>query len=341
MFFAACAERFVEAAQDAFRCLFRMKAPFEAGARQIVKLADAFQAEPPQEERGFGRKAQGFDGERRERFGQRAGGGDARGGLREAGQGVRGPQRFGETEPHAETRLGKAAFEVGQEAGFAAEEMGNAGDVEPEPGRAVHVERGTVAGRPAGESFQEVGIRARSGGSREKRRADGAGIGQPHAGRQPRLPSGRIDGGEGQPVCVAADKRERLLSRWRCMAGAHALPRQPLDRELRKPHGEQSARLCLRFGALAHDRPAHGSERPRVAGFLLALPRSALLEGLLLALPASGLLEGFLFALSRAALLEGLRRPGCVRGKGASRRCRGRLYRKGHGRFLPWRCASG
>jgi hypothetical protein len=63
----AAPERLIETKQDGLGRLLGVEPPFEARAWQIIELANALQAEPPQETRDLGDKAQGLDGKGRKR----------------------------------------------------------------------------------------------------------------------------------------------------------------------------------------------------------------------------------------------------------------------------------
>ena len=63
----AAPKRLVETKEDGLGRLLGVEPPFETCARQIVELADALQAEPPQETGDLGVKAQSLDGKGRER----------------------------------------------------------------------------------------------------------------------------------------------------------------------------------------------------------------------------------------------------------------------------------
>jgi hypothetical protein len=126
--------------------------------------------------------------------------------------------------------------------------MRYAGDVEPQPIVAIHVEGRAIAGRPAGKRAQSVGILAGCGRLREEMRADGAGIGKAQARQETVAGAPRIDRGEDEPARVAADQGERPVlgnryvrfGRLRGARGAvrRSLPLQPLDRKMRQPHGD-------------------------------------------------------------------------------------------------------
>ncbi len=180
-------QRLIETAQDAFRGRFRMEAPLKARARQRIKLADAFETEPPQQMHGVRLQTQRLDGKGGKRaverfIGHSAFGCDGGCLFREAGQRVRGAQRLGGSKPRSQAKAREPRCEIGKERVFAAEEMRDTGNVEPQLVIAVHVEGRAVARGPAGERQQHLGIVVRCGGGGEKLRADGAGIGKPEAG---------------------------------------------------------------------------------------------------------------------------------------------------------------
>ena len=59
-------KRLIEAMKHGFGRFARVEPALERGARQIVKLADALQAEPLEQPRDVAVKAQGLDGKRRQ-----------------------------------------------------------------------------------------------------------------------------------------------------------------------------------------------------------------------------------------------------------------------------------
>src|SRR5680860_1025519 len=63
----AAPKRLIEAIKDRLCRVLGMEPPLEARPRQSVELADALEPEPLQQGHDLGRKAQGFDGEGRER----------------------------------------------------------------------------------------------------------------------------------------------------------------------------------------------------------------------------------------------------------------------------------
>ena len=101
-----------------------------AAPRQPVELADAAQAEALQQQHGFRREAQGFDGERRKPRLGFSGRGDRRRG-REAGERMRGAKGVGEAGARGQAEACQPGDEVFQELLFAAVEMGDTGDVDP------------------------------------------------------------------------------------------------------------------------------------------------------------------------------------------------------------------
>ena len=64
----ATPKRLIEAMEHGLCRFARMEPPLERGARQIVELADALQAEPLEKPRDVAVKAQGLYGKRRERL---------------------------------------------------------------------------------------------------------------------------------------------------------------------------------------------------------------------------------------------------------------------------------
>ncbi len=74
---------------------------------------------------------------------------------------MRATQGLGQSKPRGEAGAGEPCSHVGKQRLLAAEEMGHAGDVEPEPVIAVGIQRRAVAARgPAGEIEQSVLILA-------------------------------------------------------------------------------------------------------------------------------------------------------------------------------------
>lgn len=128
---------------------------------------------------------------------------------------MRSAQGLGKTKPCGEAGARKPCRHVGKQRRLAAEEMGYAGDVEPEPVIAVRIQgRAVAGGRPAGERKKRVFILLGRGGEGEKMRANGAGIGETKTGGKTFADASRIDGGEHKSAILAADKGERPVIRY-------------------------------------------------------------------------------------------------------------------------------
>jgi hypothetical protein len=70
---------------------------------------------------------------------------------------MRAPQGLGESKPRCEPCAAEPPHQIGKKRAFAAEEMGHAADIEPEPIGAINIQRGAIAaGRPAGEIAKGV-----------------------------------------------------------------------------------------------------------------------------------------------------------------------------------------
>ena len=89
------AQSLIETHQHRLDALGGAKTALQGGPRQPVELADAAQAEALQQQHGFRRQAQGFDGQRRKPRLGFSGRGDRRRG-REAGERMRGAKGVGE-----------------------------------------------------------------------------------------------------------------------------------------------------------------------------------------------------------------------------------------------------
>src|SRR5262245_30996140 len=179
-------ERLIEAKQNGLGRLLGVEPPFEARARQIVELADALQAEPPQEMGDLGRKTQSLDREKRKRRDDLSIGNDSGRPMRETGKRMRAAQGLGKGKPRGETCAAKPPLQIGKKCAFTAEEMGHAAHVEPEPVGAIEIERGAVAARrPSGEIAKRRFVLLGRCGQGEKTRTDGAGIGKAKTGGKP------------------------------------------------------------------------------------------------------------------------------------------------------------
>ena len=149
---------------------------------------------------------------------------------------------------------GKAAgpqpgLQVGEQGPLAAEEVGAAGDVEPQAGRPAELEAvgrgpGTVALAPDGEAGQGRGVALGVVGRRLEIGRQGVGAGQRHAGRQARQGRGLVDGGQHPARAVPRDKGQRPSGGQRPLrtgswvsrpAGAPPLPVPPVGREPGQP----------------------------------------------------------------------------------------------------------
>jgi len=187
-----------------------MEPPLEARPRQSVELADALEPQPLQQSHDLRRKAQGFDGEGRERGLNLSVGNDEGRFVRVAGKRMRPAQGLGQGKPRGETCAHKPPRHVGKKRSLAAEEMGDAGDFEPEPVIAVGIEGGGIAARgPAGEVEKGIFILLGRGRKGEKTRTDGAGIGEAEAGEETFADACRIDRRESEPAFRVAYKGQR------------------------------------------------------------------------------------------------------------------------------------
>jgi hypothetical protein len=179
--------------------------PLQARPRQSIELADALEPKASQEARNLGLKAQGLDGEGCKRGLDLSVRDDERR-ARVAGKRVRGATRLGQSKPRGEASACESSRHVGKERPLAAEEMGHAGDLEPQPVIAVGIERGAIAARrPAGEVEKGFSILLRRGGKGEEMRTDGAGIGEAEAGEKTFAETCRIDRGEQESTLLVAD----------------------------------------------------------------------------------------------------------------------------------------
>ena len=182
-----------------------MEPPLQARARQNVELADALEPEPLQQGHNLGCKAQGLDGEGRKRGLDLSVRDDERR-ARVAGKRVRPAQGLGQGKPRGEASACEPPPHVGKKRPLAAEEMRDAGDLEPQPVIAVGIERGAIAaGRPAGEVEKGVFILLGRGRQGEKMGTDGAGIGEAEAGEETFTDACRIDRSEQESAVLVAD----------------------------------------------------------------------------------------------------------------------------------------
>jgi hypothetical protein len=210
----AVPKRLIEAKQHGLRRILGMEPPLEARARQIVVLADALQAQPPQEKRDLRFKTQGLDGKGMKRIPDLSvSHDDGRAGAI-AGKRVGPSTCLGQSKPCAKPRARKPRSHVGKERRLPAEEMRNARNIEPEPVIGISIECRAIAGRgPAREG--EKGVLVLLGGGRrsQKMRADGPGIGKTEPLSKTFAEACLIDGGEKEPALLAAHKGERPVIR--------------------------------------------------------------------------------------------------------------------------------
>jgi len=228
----APAKRLVEAFEDRVGCIARMKPSLEGRARQIVELTDALETEPPQQACHVLGKPQAFDGKWRQGLSDVSMWDHDLRTLREAGKRIRSAQGLGQSKPDGEAEVRESPRHSGEEFAFAAEEMGNAGDVEPESVKAVDIDGRAVAARPLGEHHQAPGILVKLCWRGEEQRADGTRIGEAKTGIEALARGGGVDRREDKPALLAADEREGPVIR---TEPASPLPLQPLDRPMRQP----------------------------------------------------------------------------------------------------------
>jgi hypothetical protein len=202
----AAPERLIETKQDGLGRLLGMEPPFEARAWQIVELANALQAEPPQETGDLGRKAQGLDRKGRKREIDLSIGNDDGGSVRVAGECMCPAQGLGKSKPRREPCAGEPPHEIGKKRAFASEEMRHAADIEPEPVGAVGIQRGAIAaGRPAGEFAKGRFILLWRGWKREKAGTGGAGIGKAKTGGEALARARFVERGDEESPLFATD----------------------------------------------------------------------------------------------------------------------------------------
>ncbi len=231
----AHAQGLVKTRQHRLDALGGAKAALQGGTRQAVELADAPQAEAFQQQHGSRRQAQGFDGQRRQPCLGFSSQGDRRRG-REAGERVRGAKRIGEAGARGQAEARQPGDEVVHELGFAAVEMGDAGDVDPQAVIAVDVAIGSVTAAPAGKTQQRRAIAARIGRLRRQTWKGGARVRQRLTDAHALLRRAHIDGGDANAVRARLDKGEgRIIGNQRWLRAAH-----PLDGPQRQPHGNDA-----------------------------------------------------------------------------------------------------
>ena len=121
---------------------------------------------------------------------------------------------------------------------------------------AVDIERGAVAAGPAGKREQACGIFFRFGRRGEEKRANGAGIGEAHAGDEASTHGGGIQRGEHEPAILAADERKRPVNR-KGLAVPHpaSAARSAKRGARRKPYAtSRNSTVQLRAGAMPRQR---------------------------------------------------------------------------------------
>ncbi len=124
--FLAAPKRLIEAMKHGFGRFTRMEPPLERCTRQIVELADALQAESPQQPCDVAVKAQGLHGKRRQGLGDLSLRDDDGRGGRVARQRMSASQGLGEGKPRGEAEASEAPRHAVEERAVAAEEMRHA-----------------------------------------------------------------------------------------------------------------------------------------------------------------------------------------------------------------------
>ena len=243
----AAAERAVEAFQNGLAPLPAVEAARKRRAGQGVHRADGHQAEAAQQAGVLGRDPECFDRQGCECGRSVSGRGDAAAFSSEAGERPGGARRVGKAGPHLEAEAGDARLDLRRHRRLAAEEMVGAGDVEQQAVRAVHRAAGREAVAPERQAFEPAPVLRRPGFGCGEAGQERAGVGKPHAGREPlgfRLP---VDRRQHRAVAAGRGERERhRLSRRLAQGQGGGPPRaaQPVDRPARQPH---------------RNHPSHGS----------------------------------------------------------------------------------
>ena len=232
----------------------RAEAGRQGRRRQIEQVADAPQPEAAQQLAGLCRQAQGRRRQGRQGGVQAARRHQAAGDrivIRTRGRAEAG-ERPGAAEGLRQGRAGSKAagrqpgLQVGQQGPLAAEQVGAAGDVEPQAACPAELEAvgrgpGAHALAPDGEAGERRGVALRVVWRRLEIGRQGVGAGQRQAGRQARQGRGLVDGGQHAAPAVPRDEGQRPLrtgGRVNRPAGAHTLapsPVPPVGREPRQP----------------------------------------------------------------------------------------------------------
>ena len=126
---------------------------------------------------------------------------------------MRAAQGLGESQPHGEAEGDETPLHLGEHGNRAAEEMWNAGEVEPKTIVTVNIQGWAEAAAPAGQSKQRGSIFRRCCWSGDEMRTDGARIGKTATRQEPDGGTARIHRGEHKPAILAADKGKRPVSR--------------------------------------------------------------------------------------------------------------------------------
>ena len=120
---------------------------------------------------------------------------------------------------------GEPRLDLGDKPLFAAEQMGDAGDVEHQPVGAVERGERRVAGAEIGDALQQLGLGFRVGVADDEGGMARAGVGERQAGGQAEPRGGRVDADEPARVVDHGDGRERC-ARINVLGAPRAVGRQ-------------------------------------------------------------------------------------------------------------------
>lgn len=126
----------------------------------------------------------------------------------------------------------KSLLDIAEQAALAAEQMGDAMDIEPQPIRSIHLDKRRPASGPFRQHRKEPRITSRIGGNGDQCRIERPGIGQSSAGPRAAFGSGASDGMDDEAVRAFEGQDD-----WRVRREGAVLGRA-LDRQMRKPDGK-------------------------------------------------------------------------------------------------------
>ena len=145
----------------------------------------------------------------RESLAFEAGGGDRL--TAEASERRSRARRIGEAHPQRQPDAGEARFDVRQQPGLVAEQMGDAGDIEHQPVGAIERHQRREARAGVGELCERLRLSLGVGLDGDEGGMAGAGVGERQAGAEAQTLGRRIDADQPARVLLRGDDGERGL----------------------------------------------------------------------------------------------------------------------------------